>query len=144
MCPGCVSDSDASLVEAGGTVAAGTTSLRRLRRRLRVYVPAADTSTECASAAPIATDLDRAVSVDRKDRRGAATASPARAWRVDGRLIGRYLFVLAVYVALAVVTLAEHRNVVVLNWIMGPLFLFIILYVIPECVRCLARRMGPR
>ena len=101
MCPGCVFDSDASLVAAGGTVAAGTTSLRRLRRRLRVYVPAADTSTEC-------------------------------------------LFVLAVYVALAVVTLAEHRNVVVLNWIMGPLFLFIILYVIPECVRCLARRMGPR
>jgi hypothetical protein len=86
----------------------------------------------------------RAVSVDRRERRGAATASPARAWRVDRRLITRYLFVLAVYVVLAVVTLAEHRNVVVLNWIVGPLFPFIVLYVIPECVKCIARRMGPR
>lgn len=84
------------------------------------------------------------MSVDRKERRGAATASPARAWRGDGRLIARYLFVLAVYVVLAVVTLAEHRNVVVLNWIVGPLFPFIILYVIPECVSCIAKRMGPR
>ena len=84
------------------------------------------------------------MSVDRKERRGAATASPARAWRVDGRLITRYLFVLAVYVVCAVVTLADHRNVVVLNWIVGPLFPLIILYLIPECVRCIVRRMGPR
>ena len=84
------------------------------------------------------------MSVDRKERRGVATASPARAWRVDGRMMTRYLFVLAVYVAVAVVTLAEHHNVVVLNWIVGPLFPFIILYVIPECVKYIARRMGPR
>jgi hypothetical protein len=85
-----------------------------------------------------------AVSVDRKIRRGAATASPARAWHADARPITRYLFVLAAYVVLAVVTLAEHRNVLVLNWVVGPLFPFIILYVIPECVKGIARRMGPR
>jgi hypothetical protein len=84
------------------------------------------------------------VSVDRKERRAAATASPARARRVDGRPISRYLFVLAVYVVLAVVTLAEHHNVVVLNWIVGPLFPFITLYAIPECAKVIARRMGPR
>lgn len=85
-----------------------------------------------------------AVSVDRIERRGAATASPARARRIDGRPIGRYLFALAVYVGLAVVTLAEQRNVVVLNWVVGPLFPFILLYVIPKCAKCIARRMGPR
>ena len=84
------------------------------------------------------------MSVDQTERRGAAAASPEQARRVDGRLITRYLFVLAVYVVLAVVTLAEHRNVMVLNWIVGPLFPFILLYVIPESVKCIARRMGPR
>ena len=59
MCPGCVSDADALLVAAGGMIAAGTTSLRRLRRHLRVHVPEADTGTECAPAAPIATDRER-------------------------------------------------------------------------------------
>ena len=59
MCPGCVSDADALLVATGGMIAAGTTSLRRLRRRLRVHLPEADTGTECAPAAPIATDHDR-------------------------------------------------------------------------------------
>jgi hypothetical protein len=78
------------------------------------------------------------------ERREAATASPARAWRVDGRLIARYLFVLAAYVGLALVTLEEQRNVVVLNWIVGPLFPLIILYVIPESVKWIARRVGPR
>jgi hypothetical protein len=58
--------------------------------------------------------------------------------------VGRYLFVLAVYVVLAVVTLAGHRNAVVLNWIVGPLFPFIILSVIPESVKRIARRLGPR
>ena len=84
------------------------------------------------------------MSVGRKERRGAATASPARARRVDGRLISRYLFVLALYVVLAVVTLAAHRNAVVLNWIVGPMFPFIILFAIPESVKWVARRRGPR
>lgn len=84
------------------------------------------------------------MSVDRQERREAATASPARAWRVDTRLIARYLFVLAAYVGLAVVTLEDQRNVVVLNWIVGPLFPFIVLYAIPECVKWIARRTGPR
>ena len=52
MCPGCVSDALALLVATGGMIAAGTTSLRRLRRRLRVHLPEADTGTECAPAAP--------------------------------------------------------------------------------------------
>jgi len=78
------------------------------------------------------------------ERRGAATARPERTRRIDGRPIGPYLFVLAVYVGLAVVTLEEQRNVVVLNWVVGPLFPFIILYVIPECAKCIARRIGPR
>ena len=59
MCPGCVSEADALLAAAGGMVAAGSTSLRRLRRRLRVHVPGSDTGTECAPAAPIATDHER-------------------------------------------------------------------------------------
>src|SRR5688572_7627998 len=84
MCPGCVSDADAFLVAAGGIMTAGTTSLRRLRRRLRAHVPQADTGTERAPAAPIATDHGRPWSVVRKERRGTATARPARVRRVDG------------------------------------------------------------
>jgi len=59
MCPGCVSDADALLVAASGMIAAGTTSFRRLRRRLRVPVPEADTGTECTPAALLKTDDDR-------------------------------------------------------------------------------------
>jgi hypothetical protein len=73
---------------------------------------------------------------------GAATAITARPRRI-GRLIARHLSVLALYVLLAVVTLADHRNVLVLNWIVGPLFPFIVLYAIPECAKCIARRVGP-
>lgn len=59
MCPGCVSDADALLVAAGGMIAAGRTSFRRLRRRLRVHVPAADTGAESAQAALLKMDDDR-------------------------------------------------------------------------------------
>jgi hypothetical protein len=54
-----VSDADALLVAAGGMIAAGRTSFRRLRRRLRVHVPAADTGTESAQAALLKMDDDR-------------------------------------------------------------------------------------
>ena len=60
------------------------------------------------------------------------------------REIVRYLIALAVFVAAAVATLARHSNVVVLNWIVGPLFPFIALYAIPEGVKTIARRVAPR
>ena len=74
-----------------------------------------------------------------------ATANAVRpSGAVAGRQIGRYLTVLALYVALAVGTLGGHHNVVVLNWIVGPLFPVISLYVIPKAVLSVASRMAHR
>jgi hypothetical protein len=57
---------------------------------------------------------------------------------------GRYAGALVLYVALAVTTLSLHENVVLLNWIVGPLFPLLVLYAIPSALRALARRLRPR
>lgn len=75
--------------------------------------------------------VDRAAS-----RPGAANAVPTR--------LGRYAMALALYVALAVATLGGHHNVVLLNWIVGPLFPFIALYVVPRGVGSVTGRRARR
>jgi hypothetical protein len=71
---------------------------------------------------------------------GDASASsplPREAW-------GRYLVALIFYVALSVATLSLRDNVVLLNWIIGPLFPVVVLYVIPTGVKALVRRWWAR
>ena len=58
--------------------------------------------------------------------------------------IGDYAGALVLYVALAVTTLSLHENVVLLNWIVGPLFPLLVLYAIPTALRALARRLRSR
>lgn len=83
------------------------------------------------------------VDVD-EHREGAAASAVPASGAMERKQIGRYLIALALYVALAVATLAVHSNVFVLNWIVGPLFPFIALYAIPGGVRFIARRVAPR
>jgi hypothetical protein len=52
-----------------------------------------------------------------------------------------YLVALVVYVALALVTLSARDNVVLLNWIVGPLFPVIALYAVPTAAKSLATRL---
>lgn len=51
-----------------------------------------------------------------------------------------YVVALAVYVGLSLASLSLRDNVLLLNWIIGPLFLVVLLYVIPTGVRALVRR----
>lgn len=51
-----------------------------------------------------------------------------------------YLFGLALYIGLSLGTLALRDNVVLLNWLVGPLFPFVVLYLIPTGVRALLGR----
>lgn len=57
---------------------------------------------------------------------------------------GWYLFSLVLYVALALTTLRLRDNVLLLNWIIGPLFPLVVLYLIPTAVRALIRRGSGR
>jgi hypothetical protein len=57
---------------------------------------------------------------------------------------GRYAGALVLYVGLAVATLSLHDNVLLLNWIVGPLFPVLVLYVIPTALRALVRRPRSR
>ena len=65
------------------------------------------------------------------------TPTPREAW-------GRYLFALILYVTLSVSSLALRDNVLLLNWIIGPLFPVVVLYVIPTSVKALAERVRSR
>lgn len=51
-----------------------------------------------------------------------------------------YLLALVLYVGLALASLSLRDNVLLLNWIIGPLFPVAVLYVIPTLVMSLARR----
>jgi hypothetical protein len=57
---------------------------------------------------------------------------------------GRYVGALVLYVGLAVATLSLHDNVLLLNWIVGPLFPVLVLYVIPAALGALVRRLRSR
>lgn len=57
---------------------------------------------------------------------------------------GWYLFALVLYVGLALGSLSLRDNVLLLNWIIGPLFPVVVLYVVPTAVRALARRGDSR
>jgi len=52
---------------------------------------------------------------------------------------GWYVFALVLYVALSFASLSLRDNVVLLNWIIGPLFPVFVLYVVPTAVKALAR-----
>jgi hypothetical protein len=52
---------------------------------------------------------------------------------------GWYVFALVLYVALSFASLSLRDNVVLLNWIIGPLFPVFVLYVVPTAVRRVAR-----
>ncbi len=53
---------------------------------------------------------------------------------------GWYLFALVLYVGLALGSLSLRDNVLLLNWIIGPLFPVVVLYVVPTAMRALVRR----
>jgi hypothetical protein len=57
---------------------------------------------------------------------------------------GGYLVALILYVALAVGSLSLRDNVVLLNWLIGPLFPVIVLYLVPTGAKALAKRIGSR
>jgi len=57
---------------------------------------------------------------------------------------GWYLFALVLYVGLALGSLSLRDNVLMLNWIIGPLFPVVVLYVVPTAVRALVRRRDRR
>ena len=59
MCAGCVSDTDALLLAAGGLIAAGRTSVRRLRRRSRVQIAVVDAEIKRGADSPIGAESER-------------------------------------------------------------------------------------
>ena len=57
---------------------------------------------------------------------------------------GGYLFALVLYVTLSVASLTLRDNVLLLNWIIGPLFPVVVLYAIPTAITALIRRLRAR
>ncbi|MBA3984738.1 MAG: hypothetical protein H0X61_14575 [Acidimicrobiia bacterium] len=50
-----------------------------------------------------------------------------------------YLLALLLYIAMALASLSLRDNVLLLNWIIGPLFPLVVLYLVPTWGRRLAR-----
>jgi hypothetical protein len=57
---------------------------------------------------------------------------------------GGYLLALILYVALSVGSLSLRDNVLLLNWMIGPLFPVVVLYLIPTGFKVLAKRLRSR
>lgn len=55
---------------------------------------------------------------------------------------GWYVVALFLYGALALATLTLRDNVLLLNWIIGPLFPVVVLYAIPKGLKALAKRLA--
>lgn len=68
---------------------------------------------------------------------GTPTALPRDRW-------GRHALALFVYVALSLATLTVRDNVVLLNWVVGPLFLVTALFAVPSVFRAASRRLRSR
>jgi hypothetical protein len=79
--------------------------------------------------------------VDEK-REGAVGVSPPVP--VQREAWGGYLVALVLYVALSVGSLSLRDNVVLLNWLIGPLFPIFVLYVVPTGVKAAAKRWRSR
>ena len=56
----------------------------------------------------------------------------------------QYAFSFVLYVALSVANLALRDNLLLLNWIVGPLFPLVVLHAIPTGVRTLRARLAAR
>lgn len=67
-----------------------------------------------------------------------------RGSEIDDVHWGWYLFALVLYVSLASASLSLRDNVLLLNWIIGPLFPVLVLYVIPTTARRLAGKRPRR
>jgi hypothetical protein len=57
---------------------------------------------------------------------------------------GGYLLALILYVTLSVGSLSLRDNVLLLNWMIGPLFPVVVLYLIPTGVKVLTKRLRSR